>query len=89
MSNSKFLIELAAGLIAGNYTEEALSEMLNDDQLSSVLSLASSIGAGTVSAIATNAILDTEIGRDICDTSDDIIDTIGDAASSLNPFSDW
>lgn len=91
MSTTKDLLQLADGFAAGDYTEDALQDMLGDDDLvSSVISVAGGLASTGVAVATTQTILDTEIVTsvtDTTDTTDDILDDIGDVMSDLNPFS--
>jgi len=88
MSATKAAIELAVGFSTGIYTEEALMEMLGDDDLvSSIITIAGGLGAAGLAVSATQAVLDTEIVTDVTDVVDDVIDEVSNGLSDLNPFS--
>lgn len=90
MSTTKDLLQLSVGFAAGDYTEDALHEMLgDDDKVAAVISTAAGIGGAGIAVAATQTILDTEIITSVTDTTDEILDDIGDVLSDLNPFSGW
>jgi hypothetical protein len=87
MSKSKTLIELAVAFAAGDYTEDQLHGILEDnDAVSQVISFAGGFTGAALAASVTKSVLDTEVVTSITDTSDDILDEIGSLASELNPF---
>ena len=78
--NSKDITALAAGLAAGLYTEDQLSEILGDDSLvSQIVSLAGGSVVGGIAAGVTDTLLNNDVADDIFDTVDEVVDT-------LNPF---
>ena len=90
MSVTKNLTELAVGFAAGDYTEDALHEMLGDDNaVASVVSIAAGLAGAGVAVAVTRKILDTEIVTDVTDVVDDVFGSVGDVVSSINPFSGW
>jgi hypothetical protein len=88
--NTVDIAKIAAGITAGDYAAEEVSELCGGDEnlIGQVLGVAAGMGGGTIAAQMTETLLTGNVvGRTVCDVGDAAIDTVCDVAGALNPFS--
>lgn len=93
--DSKEMLIIATGIAAGNVTEAELVEMnLDDNTLTTILEVATSLGAGVVASSIASSLLNTKLGEDICNVTDELVvepvkevlSDVGDVFDDINPF---
>ena len=102
MSNKRIAM-FAAGIAAGTYTEDAVRQLVggDEDQVNEILTLAASLGAGTVAggvaAAATGAVVEVAeevidevpVVREVYRATDEVAREVFDVIDDFNPFNDW